>query len=215
MFFGKRFSGYHGGPFSGLSILVLSIIENYDGISGYEIIQEINNKFKNLWKASPGTIYPMLNKLSHRGLVEVEELIDENNRQKKIYRITTSGKRRLKEVIKDNLESSMNTLGEFIRTVVHRMPNEERINRVMACFPFECNLHDIKVNEADYSMENIELIKRRINELKYTKQRLSFRLDEIDKRISKYETHLSKLKESREKKMKIIPIVDDEEFEKF
>jgi len=216
MFFGKRFSGHHTGPFSGLSILVLSIIENYEGISGYEIIQEINQKFKAMWKASPGTIYPLLSRLTNRGFVEVEEIIDENNRQKKIYKITSFGKKRLKEVIKDNLESSMNTLGDFIRTVVHTwMPNEERINRVMACFPFECSLHDIRVDDADYSLANIERIQRKINELEYTRHKVKSRLDEIDKRISENKILLTKLKNMREENMKTIPIVDDEEFENF
>jgi DNA-binding PadR family transcriptional regulator len=62
VFFGKRFSGHEGGIFSGLDILVLSIIENYDGISGYDLARKINEKFNKLWNASPGPIYPLLNR---------------------------------------------------------------------------------------------------------------------------------------------------------
>jgi len=139
-----------------------------------------------------------------------------SKKAKKIYKITSFGKKRLKEVIKDNLESSMNTLGDFIRTVVHTwMPNEERINRVMACFPFECSLHDIRVDDADYSLANIERIQRKINELEYTRHKVKSRLDEIDKRISENKILLTKLKNMREENMKTIPIVDDEEFENF
>ncbi|MFX1313937.1 MAG: PadR family transcriptional regulator, partial [Promethearchaeota archaeon] len=42
-------------------------MKNSNGISGYEIIQEINKKFKPIWKASPGTIYPLLNRLETKG----------------------------------------------------------------------------------------------------------------------------------------------------
>ncbi|GAH71584.1 unnamed protein product, partial [marine sediment metagenome] len=87
MFFGKRFSGYRGEAFSGLDLLVLSIIRSHEGISGYKISQVINRKFKPMWRASPGTIYPLLNRLNDKGFVETEEFIDKNNRKKKIYRI--------------------------------------------------------------------------------------------------------------------------------
>ena len=63
IFFGKRFSGYHGSSISGLEILVLSLVKNNPDITGYDIIQEVNNKFKPIWKASAGTIYPLLDRL--------------------------------------------------------------------------------------------------------------------------------------------------------
>ena len=72
VFFGKRFSGHEGGIFSGLDILVLSIIENYDGISGYDLVRIINKKFNKLWHASPGTIYPLLTRLAKKSFIEME-----------------------------------------------------------------------------------------------------------------------------------------------
>jgi len=107
MFFGKRFSGHQSGSLSGLDILVLSIIENFDGISGYALIRKINEKFKDLWRASPGTIYPLLNRLTMKGYINIEAII-RNNRQLKLYRITESGKKGLKEILKNNLETIWN-----------------------------------------------------------------------------------------------------------
>ncbi|MFW9784634.1 MAG: PadR family transcriptional regulator [Candidatus Heimdallarchaeota archaeon] len=217
MFFGKRFSGYHGGPFSGLDILVLSIIKNYEstGISGYDIILEINQTFKPMWRASPGTIYPLLGRLEERAFVEAEEIIDENNRQKKIYKITKTGIERLEEVLKDNLESSMNTLGDYIRTVVQTwLPDEKRINRVMTCFPFHCSPHHREIDKEDYSLKNINRLERILKELKFSKRRLVHRLEEIDIEIESYQKVLDNLKNERDQKAKTIPIVGDDEYER-
>ena len=204
MFFGKRFSGHHGGPFSGLDILVLSIIRNREGISGYEISQEINKKFKPMWRASPGTIYPLLNRLDEKGFVKSEEFVDENNRQKKIYRITVQGIERLKEVLKDNFETSMNTLGDYIRTVVNAwLPHEKGIKGVMSCFPFHCAPIEKKIDEEDYSLKNIERIERILSDLQFSKERISMRLDEIKKEIKKYKDILEDLKNAEFFRIKI------------
>jgi DNA-binding PadR family transcriptional regulator len=216
MFFGKRFSGYHGATISGLDILVLSIIRNKEGISGYEMSQEINKKFKPMWRASPGTIYPLLNRLDEKGYVESEEIIDENNRQKKIYRITIQGEEKLKEILKDNFETSMNTLGDYIRTIVNAwLPHEKDIKGVMSCFPYHCSPIHRKIDQDDFSLGNIKRIERILNDLAYTKERLSARLNEIDNEINKYKQIIENLKIKREKNTKSIPIVDDEEYENF
>jgi DNA-binding PadR family transcriptional regulator len=216
MFFGKRFSGHHGGPFSGLDILVLSIIRNREGISGYEISQEINEKFKPMWRASPGTIYPLLNRLDEKGFVETKEFIDENNRQKKIYRITIQGVERLKEVLKDNFETSLNTLGDYIRTIVNAwLPQEKGIRGAMSCFPYHCGATHRDISHEDFSLKNINRTERVIHDLKFSKERLTARLEEIDKEIKKYENILKSLKIQREENTKSIPIVDDDEYERF
>jgi DNA-binding PadR family transcriptional regulator len=216
MFFGKRFSGYHGATFSGLDVLVLSIIRNGEGISGYEISQIINKKFKPMWRASPGTIYPLLNRLDEKGYVESEEIIDENNRQKKIYRITIQGEKKLKEILKDNFKTSMNTLGDYIRTIINAwLPHEKDIKGVISCFPFNCSPFHRKIDQNDFSLGNINRIEKIINDLKNTKERISARLHEINNEIDQYRQILENVKIRREKNTKSIPIVDDEEFESF
>ena len=216
MFFGKRFSGHHGGLFSGLDILVLSIIRNREGISGYEISQVINKKFKPMWRASPGTIYPLLNRLDEKGFVEIEEFIDKNNRQKKVYRITVQGEERLKEVLKNNFEPSMNTLGDYIRTVVNAwLPHEKGIKGVMSCFPYQCAPIEREIDQEDFSLTNISRVERIINDLKYSQERISMRLEEINNEIEKYEKTIIDLKMKRDANTKSIPIVEDDEYENF
>ncbi|MFX0039147.1 MAG: helix-turn-helix transcriptional regulator [Promethearchaeota archaeon] len=216
MFFGKRFSGHHGGPFSGLDILVLSIIRNRDGISGYEISQEINKKFKPMWRASPGTIYPLLNRLDEKGFVETEEFIDENNRQKKIYRITNQGVERLKEVLKDNFETSMNTLGDYIRTIVNAwLPHEKGIRGAISCFPYHCGPIQREIDTEDFSLKNINRIERILKDLEFSKERIEIRLNDINNEIDTYTKISEDLKKKRELNTKTIPIVDDDEYERF
>ena len=215
MFFGKRFSGHEGGIFSGLDILVLSIIENYDGISGYDLARSINKKFNKLWHASPGTIYPLLNRLAKRGFIEMEVVI-KNNRNIKLYRITESGQIRLKEVLKSNLEPSIDTLGEYLRTIVQTwIPDEDRIKSMMSCFPFHREHSHRDIDEEDYSIANIERVKRIVSELNFSKSRISTRLDNIDKRISHFNVVLRDLKIKREENTKTIEIVDDEKYDDF
>jgi DNA-binding PadR family transcriptional regulator len=215
MFFGKRFSGHESGIISGLDILVFSIIENYDGISGYDLIRKINDKFEKLWHASPGTIYPLLNRLDKKGFIEME-MVMKNNRNLKLYRITELGQKKLKEVLKSNLEPSINTLGEYLRTIVQTwIPNEDRIHSMMSCFPYHREQSSRNINEEDYSIANIERVKRILNELKFSKNRISKRLEHIERRISHFEELLDDLKSKREKNTRTIEIVDEEEYDGF
>ena len=216
MFFGKKFSGYHRGRLSGLDILVLSIIKNNDGISGYNLIQKINKKFKDLWKASAGTIYPLLSRLAEKYLVEIEEIM-KNNRQIKIYRITETGKTALKNVLENNLEPSINTLGDYIRTIFKAsVPNEKTIERMRHCFPFPEIPFDEEIDESDFSLKNIERLKRIIWHLKRGKQRLEKNLDRMNKKIDRFTKILEKLEVERQKNAKPIEIIDNnEEFENF
>ena len=215
MFFGKKFSGHEGGIFSGLDILVLSIIENYDGISGYDLARIINKKFNKLWHASPGTIYPLLTRLAKKGFIEMEDII-KNNRSIKLYRITEPGQKKLKEVLKSNLEPSINTLGEYLRTIVQTWnPNEDSINNMMSCFPYHKEHPHRTIDTEDYSIANIERVKRILGELNISKSRISKRMEHIDKRISHFEGLLNNLKTKREENTKTREIVDDDDYNAF
>ena len=216
MFFGKRFSGYHRGTISGLEILVLSIIKNAsEKVSGYEIIQEINEKFGKIWKASAGTIYPLLHRLNQRNLVESKEIVDENNRQKRIYKVTEEGVKELKKVLEHNLPLSIETLGDYLKTIMGAsLPNQETFDKVMCCFPFPFpDSRHMDIDTQDFSLENIKRLERIIDRLTIAKGRLSNRMDELDQKITNYKALYEELMEKRKKSMKEIPIVEDDEFE--
>ena len=164
MFFGRRFGGHHKSSLTGLEVLVLSIIKNNESISGYDIIQKINKKYRDLWKASAGTIYPLLNRLLERDLIVIDETITEN-RLKKLYKITEKGKDALKKVLEDDFKPSIDTFGDIIRTFFKAIPIQETFEEAFCGFPFY-ETHEEKINESDLSYKNIESVKSIIKRLR-------------------------------------------------
>jgi DNA-binding PadR family transcriptional regulator len=144
------------------------------------------------------------------------EVIIKNNRNIKLYRITEPGQIRLKEVLKNNLEPSINTLGEFLRTIVQTwIPNEDSIHSVMSCFPYNREHSHRSIDTEDYSIRNIERVKRILGELTFSKSKITKRMDHIDSRISHLEELLSDLQTKREKNTKTIEILGDDEYSDF
>lgn len=192
------------------------MIKTGSDITGYDLIQEINDKFKDLWKASAGTIYPLLNRLEEKGLLESEE-ITEDGRQKKVYRITGVGKQKLKTILENNLGESLNTLGDYIKTVVKAsIPDDRFFNEVFSCFPFRAPIKPEPIDKSDYSLENIRHIEHLISEVKEHEKRVKRQIEFIENQIREYEQIKQMLISERDKNAKIIEIVDDEEeFEKF
>ncbi len=216
MFFGRKFRGYHKGSLSGLDILILSMIKNGERISGYAIIQELNQKFSGMLSTSAGTIYPLLTRLEQRFFIISEE-ISGNKRQKKVYTITERGITKLLAALEDNLEPSINTLGDFIKTIIKAsMPSEETMEKMRGCFPFQEFSIDYEIDGTDYSLRNIERLERIIMHLKQSKHRIEARLNGLERRIEEYTNVLEKIRVDRDKNAKVIEIIeDDEEFENF
>ncbi len=207
MFFGKRFRGYQTNSLSGLELLVLKLIQNRDGITGYEITQRINRKFKGLWRGSAGTIYPLLNKLVGDNLVEVFE-IKENNRLKKKHKITQKGKDELKNVLTKYLQPNVNSLMDFINTMITDIPRVKHNVETMFCsFPHH---RQIKIDKSDLSLSNIQHIKEFIKRLEASKTELKQRIERITNQIVKHQSLLAKIEEDREKESKPIDIFSDD-----
>lgn len=59
---------------------------------GYQIMKELESRSDGLYSASAGTIYPALQELLEKGLINLE-----SDLEKKIYFITEEGKERLNE----------------------------------------------------------------------------------------------------------------------
>jgi DNA-binding PadR family transcriptional regulator len=219
MFFGKRFSGYHRKQLSGLEILVLSIIRKNDHkITGYEIIQTINEKFGRMWKASAGTIYPLLNRLAEMDFVAIEEIMDDNNRFKKLYSITNKGITELESVLNHNLPSSIQALGNYISTLFEASnPDRETLEKVACCFSFPfSDFHiDKRIHQRSRDIiNNINKVKWYLERLEITKDSLETRLKEVEHRIIHYSKILKELERIKKEQSTEIPIVDEEEYDK-
>ncbi len=192
MFFGKSFSGYQKGSLGGLEIITLSIIKSSGkgGISGYSLMQEINEKFGGFRKATPGNMYPLLNYLSENGFVTMQE-INENGRLKKMYEITTKGVDELKKVLESDLQPSITKFGDFIKMVSKAMPK-------FLCFPFpDVPTHCMFIPEEEDSSSEYIRIKVILKQLTNTRVKLKNNLDAIDAQIEEYEKRMKKIKNSR------------------
>jgi len=202
LFFGRRFSGYQSDALSGMEFLVLSIIKNHKGSTGYDIIQMVREKFGGLWNTSAGTIYPLLNRLAERNLVEIKESL-ENNRLKKIYFLTTKGEETLKKM-DDAFLGSVNSLKDYIQTIFKAIPEVKAKAEVTFCnFPYHsCHGGSNQEENLDITQQNIDRISRSIRQLKR-------RAENIKQEIKYHEDLLAKILKKRETSKRSIDIEDD------
>ena len=185
-----------------MEFLVLSIIKNHKGSTGYDIIQMVREKFGGLWNTSAGTIYPLLNRLAERNLIEVKESLD-NNRLKKIYFLTNKGEETLKKM--DNaFLGSINSLKDYIQTIFKAIPEVKAKAEVSFCnFPYHsCHGGSNQEETVDISQQNIDRINRAIRQLKR-------RADYIKQEIKYHEDLLTKILNKRETSKRSIDIEDD------
>ena len=76
-------------------MLVLKLLEEKD-MYGYEMIDTLRGKSKNVFELKAGTLYPLLHGLEEKGFVESYEK-EAVGKIRKYYHITRSGKKELKK----------------------------------------------------------------------------------------------------------------------
>lgn len=76
--------------------LILSVL-NRAPAHGYEIVQTVNEESDGLFEWKEGTIYPALHKLEKAGLISGAWKQTPNGRKRRVYSITSSGKKSLVE----------------------------------------------------------------------------------------------------------------------
>ena len=93
---------------SGLLPLYTLHILNQREMFGSEIMCEIEKRTKNTWSSTPGTVYPLLKELELKKFVGSRWSL-ENERPRRIYKITKKGKNEygiLKAVLKEHLKEA-------------------------------------------------------------------------------------------------------------
>jgi DNA-binding PadR family transcriptional regulator len=86
---------------------------------GYEVIQDLEQRFNGLYSPSAGTVYPRLAKLEEEGLVERSE-----EGRKAVYRITGAGREEVRarqddlSSLQSDLDLSVRQLAEEVRSRV-------------------------------------------------------------------------------------------------
>lgn len=195
------------GALTGLEILVLKIIKNNVGITGYDIIQKITSKPRGLWRGTAGSIYPILKNLAVKELVRIKEIVD-TKRLKKGYSITEKGKGVLKDALSNTIYPSMHSFMDSIFALIGDIPRVKRNVETMFCsFPHHRN---IEIDESDLSIDNQQHIKEVVKRLETSRVELKQRIKIIDNQIVRYKSILANIEKERKEKSKPIEIYDDD-----
>ena len=78
-----------------LDLLILKAV-SLGSQHGYGVLLRIGQISDDLLEIEQGALYPALYRLEHQGLLDTEWGVSENNRKAKFYRLTASGRKRLK-----------------------------------------------------------------------------------------------------------------------
>lgn len=62
---------------------------------GYQLALELDDKSDGAFRFKHGTLYPILHRLEHEGLIRGDWLEEESKRKRKQYELTKAGRRRL------------------------------------------------------------------------------------------------------------------------
>jgi PadR family transcriptional regulator len=79
-----------------LDLLILKAV-SLGELHGYGVLLRIQQISNEALTIEQGALYPALYRLEHQGLLDTEWGTSDNNRRAKYYRLTTAGRRRLKE----------------------------------------------------------------------------------------------------------------------
>jgi transcriptional regulator len=81
-----------------LELLILRTLASGEK-HGYEIAEWIHSASAEALSIEEGALYPALHRLELRGLLTASWDVSANNRRAKYYRLTTTGRRRLRETM--------------------------------------------------------------------------------------------------------------------
>ena len=88
-------------------------------LHGYGVLLRIEQISGGALQVQQGALYPALYRLEHRGLIESEWGLSDNNRRARFYRLTPSGRERLGAEV-----ASWNRLAEAMGAALRTTPQE-------------------------------------------------------------------------------------------
>jgi DNA-binding PadR family transcriptional regulator len=166
-----------------MSGLILMVLEK-ESCHGYKILKEIEERTFGVWHPRSSNIYPLLDSISKKGLIECIE-VDDSGRSKKIYGITPKGRETLKMLVQkhsmmiDSIRSIV--LSTLDISDVHDPSFLEDLEKLIS-FP------GIDLMKEDSIESKIEL-------LKYNKEMTKQRLKIMNNNLQIMDNILSKLEE--------------------
>jgi PadR family transcriptional regulator, regulatory protein PadR len=101
-----------------LDLLVLKAV-SLGRLHGYGVLLRIEQITGGALQIQQGALYPALYRLEHKGLLETEWGVSDNNRRAKYYRLTAAGRRRLGQEV-----ASWNRLADAVSLALRATPRE-------------------------------------------------------------------------------------------
>jgi len=81
---------------SSTDMMILKLLEN-DDMYGYQMIEELRRRSKNVFDLKAGTLYPLLHQLEQKGYLTSFEQAAGEARIRKYYHLTDKGRKQLQE----------------------------------------------------------------------------------------------------------------------
>ena len=97
-----------------LEFTIIESIFQIHEISGYDLIQKLDKHFAGTWKASSGTVYPILSKLKSNGFLNIREVKSPIGPLKKVYSLTEAGEEILKRKVNLNFSKQIEFIENFL-----------------------------------------------------------------------------------------------------
>ncbi len=98
------------------AMLILSLLKDGDKY-GYEMVQELKRRSKNVFEMKEGTLYPLLHALEKAGEVQSYDKTAPSGRERRYYRLTEKGAGRLEEKV-----SQWRAFSDGVNTVLSFSP---------------------------------------------------------------------------------------------
>ena len=117
-----------------LEFTILENVFNAEKITGYDLIQRLNDQFAGTWEAKSGTIYPILSKLKKNGFLAQKTVKSPIGPLKKVYFLTESGEKILKAKVGynflDQVQFVENFLVELATIYVKTFPKDKQKSKL-------------------------------------------------------------------------------------
>ena len=129
-----------------LSHLILGLLTDGD-FTGYDLNKVFQDTVGHFWTTDQSQIYRALHKMSDKGWVDAETVIQEDNPNKKVYSITSTGLDELKQW----LTKPLNVLSPIREAELGQLFFGDNIERRELITVYEHYLHDYRERLATYS----------------------------------------------------------------
>jgi transcriptional regulator len=96
-----------------LDLLILKVL-SLESMHGWGISERIQHISEEVFQVNQGSLYPALQRLKRKGLVDADWRVTENNRRARYYTLTSAGLRQL-EVEKDAWRRSSSAIERIVQ----------------------------------------------------------------------------------------------------